>query len=187
MSRILKPIRLVLLFIIMLPTLSMANDREYAVKSGFIYNFARYSEGDWFNPKTSQRYVICSFDPQFVLIASKTLLSQKVKNRLVEVQLISLSGISNVHCNTLFFSNQNSNMLSEVLANPNFAQTMLIGERKDFLKSGGHINLFITGGKVRFEVDSSALSQADIKMSSKRNRIKNVPVSRRRVQNSAGF
>ncbi|WP_317715828.1 YfiR family protein [Vibrio sp. TH_r3] len=151
----------------MSPTLSMANDREYAVKSGFIYNFARYSEGDWFNPNTAQRYVICSFDPQFVLIAAKTLVSQKVKNRLVEVQLVSQDGISSSHCNTFFFSNQNSYMLSEVLANPNFSKTMLIGESKDFVKSGGHINFFITGGKVRFEVDSYALNKADIKMSSK--------------------
>ncbi|WP_413283279.1 YfiR family protein [Vibrio sp. MA40-2] len=168
MSKILKSIRLILYIVIyMSPTLSMANDREYAVKSGFIYNFARYSEGSWFNPNDSQRYIICSFDPQFVLTASKTLALQKVKNRLVEVHLISVDGIASSTCHSFFLTNKNTNMVDKVVHNPNFADTMLIGENKSFIGSGGHINLFITGGKVRFEVDSYSLSQSGIKMSSK--------------------
>lgn len=152
---------------IMSPGLSYANEREFAVKAGFIFNFARYSEGSWFNPNRSDRYTICSFNPQFVLTASKTLKNQKVKNRPVEVHLVSVKGIPNEICNSFYLTSINDSLIGKVVDNPKLSNTMLIGENKKFIQSGGHINLFITGGKVRFEVDANALASSGIKMSSK--------------------
>lgn len=149
------------------PVFSYANDREYAVKAGFIFNFARYSEGEWFNPKRSDRYIICSFNSQFVLTASKTLANQKVKNRPVEVHLVSNLGVPNEMCNSFYLTSVNDEFMNKVIDNAKLKNTMLIGESKNFIRSGGHINLFITGGKVRFEVDANSLVSSGIKMSSK--------------------
>lgn len=159
--------------------LSYANEREYAVKAGFIFNFARYSEGSWFNPNRRDNYIICSFNSDFVLTASKTLTGQKVKNRQVEVHLVSRKGMPNDSCNSFFLTERNAALIKKVVKNESLSKTMLIGEMKTFIPSGGHINLFIAGGKVRFEVDSDALLGADIKMSSKVLRLGRV-VERRR-------
>lgn len=158
---------LFLLGALLVPTYAWPNEREYAVKSGFIYNFARYSEGNWFNPNRSKNYIICSFNQEFVLTASKTLVGQKVKNRLVEIHLVSRNGIPDRMCNSFFLTEKNSDLMDKVLNNKKLSNAMLVGERKSFIKSGGHINLFLTGGRVRFEVDSKALTEAGIKMSSK--------------------
>lgn len=160
-------IHVLLLVTFLLPAKSWANQREFAVKAGFIYNFARYSEGNWFSSNKSQHYVICSFNPKFVLSASQTLANQKVKNRLVEVYLVSKQGTPNGTCNSFYLTQENNYLISKVVDNPQLRNTMLIGENNQFIQSGGHINLFITGGKVRFEVDADALTNAGIKMSSK--------------------
>jgi hypothetical protein len=144
-----------------------ANEKEYAVKSGFIYNFARYSEGNWFNPARSKNYIICSFNPEFVLTASRTLIGQKVKNRLVEVHLVSKQGIPTSVCNSFFLTEENADLIDKVVNNDLLKKTMLVGEKSSFIRTGGHINLFITGGKVRFEVDANTLLDSGIKMSSK--------------------
>ncbi|MFC1235414.1 YfiR family protein [Vibrio sp. F74] len=160
--------------------LSYASEREYAVKAGFIFNFARYSEGNWFNPNLRSNYIICSYNPDFVLTASKTLIGQKVKNRQVEVHLISREGMPDDSCNSFFLTEKNSDLIEKVTRNESLKKTMLVGEMKTFVPSGGHINLFITGGKVRFEVDSDALLDAGIKMSSKVLRLGRVVEGRRK-------
>lgn len=143
------------------------SEREYAVKAGFIYNFARYSDGDWFDPELSAKYIVCSFNPEFVLSASKTLVNQKVKNRPVEVHLVSRMGIPDESCNSFFLTERNYNLLANVVANERLNKAMLISEKHGFIEDGGHINLFIAGGKVRFEVDAVRLQSAGINMSSK--------------------
>ena len=51
--------------------------------------------------------------------------------------------------------------------NKAFSNLMLVGEFDGFLASGGHINFFIVGGKVRFEIDPIKLKNSGINMSSK--------------------
>lgn len=143
-----------------------ANEQEYAIKAGFIYNFARYSDGRWFNSNRFEHYIICSFDPKFVLTASKTLVGKKVKNRTVEVHLVSRKGRPDASCNTFFLAEPDYDLLTKVVNNSELSRSMLIGEKAGFLEAGGHINLFLNSGKVRFEVDAHRLKQAGIQMSS---------------------
>ncbi len=145
---------------------AVATPREDAIKSGFLYNFARYSDGDWFNPDIKSTYNICSFNPEFITAAKNTLKDLTIKKRPIKVYLLTSFQGDIVDCDTLFLSKGDSEkwVTSD---NKAFSNVMLVGEFDGFLASGGHINFFIVGGKVRFEIDPIKLKNSGINMSSK--------------------
>jgi hypothetical protein len=144
-----------------------ASDREIALKAGLIFNFAVYSKGEWFDTVKHKNYLICSPDPSFVRVARKTLQNKKVRNSPVLVQYISLDTFRSYHCNAIFFSANRNIALKFDPLNSNFLAAMLIGESDGFIESGGHINFFLAGGRVRFEIDPAGLSNSNIDVSSK--------------------
>lgn len=144
-----------------------ASDRENALKAGLIFNFAVYSKGDWFNNVEQNNYLICSPDKDFIRVARQTLQNKKVRNSHVLVQHISIDTLRNHHCNSIFFStNTNIGLEFSPLASV-FQGAMLIGESDGFIEQGGHINFFLAGGKVRFEIDPIGLHNSSIEVSSK--------------------
>tara|TARA_R110001583_G_scaffold11285_1_gene51324 strand:- start:51437 stop:51997 length:561 start_codon:yes stop_codon:yes gene_type:complete len=144
-----------------------ASPREDAIKSGFIYNFARYSQGKWFNETTNKNYYICSFNAQFIASANHTLKARKIKNLPVIMSLLSSQFDNISHCNTLFMTKDDVDKWSYLVKQVPLTSIMLVGEFDDFIATGGHINFFIVGGKVRFEVNPDKLKQSGILMSSK--------------------
>lgn len=147
--------------------MAIASPREDAIKSGFIYNFARYSQGEWFNAELKPSYNICSFDAQFVEIATHTLKARTIENRPVVVHLLRSEFQGITDCNTLFISKNDIDKWNYLIKNKQLSKLMLVGESAGFIASGGHINFFIVGGKVRFEVNPDKLKQSGIDMSSK--------------------
>ncbi|MDN3682815.1 YfiR family protein [Vibrio tapetis subsp. quintayensis] len=136
-------------------------EREYALKAGFLYNFARYSDGDWFDPSVNDAYTLCSPDAEFVRVAKQTLQGQLVKSRPVSVIQVDSPSIQ---CNSLFLTHaQGHQFVNDV----SFKHTMLVGQEDGFAAKGGHINFFIAGGKIRFEVSPDNLAKAGIKLSAK--------------------
>lgn len=155
-----------LTLMLMLSTSAFATTREDAIKSGFIYNFARYSQGEWFNPDIKSTYNICSFNPEFITATKNTLKDLTIKKRPIKVHLLTSFEGDIVDCDTLFLSKGDSDKWATSY-NKAFSNIMLVGEFDGFLASGGHINFFIVGGKVRFEIDPIKLKKSGINMSSK--------------------
>ena len=153
----------------LLSNYAMASLREDAIKSGFLYNFARYSEGRWFNPKLDNNYTICSFDIQFVDVAIQTLKDRTINGVPVVVHLLNSEFEDLSHCKTLFILKNDINKWPALIENHALLTTelMLVGEFEGFIASGGHINFFIVAGKVRFEVNTLRLKESGIGMSSK--------------------
>ena len=160
-------VTLSLLLSIIGSTQVFATPREDAIKSGFIYNFVRYSNGDWFDPDKSKHYLICSFDAQFVEIAASTLKERSIENRPVVLKLVEPDLVGLKDCNTLFVSKNNIDLWTRTLIHHRLSKLMLVGEFDGFIETGGQINFFIVGGKVRFEVNQNRLREAGIEMSSK--------------------
>lgn len=146
---------------------AVASVREDAIKSGFLYNFARYSHGEWFNSTLKPIYNICSFNPQFIKVARSTLKDMSIKSRPVVITLLMQQGKYVTECDTLFISKGDTDKWNDLIAKGLLSKVMLVGEFEGFLASGGHINFFIVGGKIRFEIDPVKLKQSNINMSSK--------------------
>lgn len=156
-----------ILLVTLFPAFCYAVDRENALKAGFLYNFARYSEGSWFDSSIDNEYVICTDSLSFYDIASDVLKDQKVQNVPVALKHIpSPEELSDSTCHS-FFITALSEHSNEFLQSPSLNETMLVGETKGFIELGGHLNFFIAGGKIRFEVDPIQLHNNGIKLSSK--------------------
>ncbi|MDG3084912.1 YfiR family protein [Vibrio hannami] len=143
------------------PVYSYAGEREFALKAGFLYNFARYSTGEWFDENVDDQYVICSLDPDFVEVAGNTLKKQIVKSRPIKTRQITAPESG---CHTLFVTKAVSN---NFINSTEFKNSMIVGQQSSFIADGGHISFFLAGGKIRFEVSPENLSNAGIKLSSK--------------------
>ena len=144
-----------------------ASDREMALKAGLIFNFAVYSKGEWFDATKHDNYLICSPNADFVKIARQTLKNKTIRKSLVVIQKISLNNLHNQHCNSIFFSADTAIGSEYSLIEQNFLGSMLVGESEGFIERGGHINFFLAGGKVRFELDPIGLHNSNIDISSK--------------------
>lgn len=156
-----------LLLAFFMSSCAVATPREDAIKSGFLYNFARYSKGDWFNASLNANYSLCSFNPHFIDVAKSTLKDLTIENRPLVVNLVTIQTEDLIKCDTLFISKKDNEKWKRLLAKGLFSKSMLVGEFESFITSGGHISFFIVGGKVRFEIDPAKLKQAGINMSSK--------------------
>lgn len=161
----LKPWLTAILFIqiCVLSANSYADERENGLKAGFLYNFARYSEGGWFDSTQSTQYNICTTSKDFAFTANQVLKGQKIKDVAVYTTFISLPQYD---CHSLFISSDTTNA-DNFMHSKEFERTMVVGESKGFIQSGGQINFFIAGGRVRFEVDPDQLERHQIKLSSK--------------------
>lgn len=162
-----KVILNLLLLAFVVSTEAVATVREDAIKSGFLYNFALYSHGDWFNPSLQSYYNLCSFNPHFIDVAKNTLKGLTIENRPVVVNLLTSATEDSIECHTLFVTKADVDKWNRLMAKGRLSQSMLVGEFQSFITSGGHISFFIVGGKVRFEIDPVKLKQAGINMSSK--------------------
>ncbi len=156
-----------LTLMLVLSTTAFATTREDAIKSGFIYNFARYSQGEWFNETTAKSYNLCSFDTEFVKAAKLTLKDLSVRKVPVEVRFLRSDIEEIAGCHTLFISKNDIAKWNDLIIKGFIPNAMLVGEFNNFILSGGHINFFIVGGKVRFEISPNKLKRAGINMSSK--------------------
>ncbi|WP_394131955.1 YfiR family protein [Shewanella maritima] len=142
---------------------TMAAEKEYAIKAGFLYNFARYSQ--WQSLEDSvDNFNICSPDATFIEIADEVLSSQTIKGKPVTTQIIApLPNEPTNQCHIVFITAETfSPPLSDFGHN-----AMLVGESDGFIESGGHIRFFLSGGKIRFEVSPDHLKHSAINISSK--------------------
>ena len=167
MKGLVRFLSLILCFYLTQVTPVKASDRELALKAGLIFNFAVYSKGDWFHSGQHADYLICSPDADFVKVARKTLQNKKVKTSPVVIQFTPINKLQSQHCHSIFFSANSK--LSEHYdpINHSFTKTMLIGDSDGFINRGGHINFFLAGGKVRFEINPTNLIDSHIEVSSK--------------------
>lgn len=140
-------------------------DREIILKSGFIYNFARLSEGNI--PQTnSNHYYICSQDDDFLTVSNKVFEGKEVKGlSIITKKVTSINAVEG--CNVFFVSKRHFPVWQSALLSDVFKKTMLIGEEKGFIQSGGHVNFFLLSGKIRFEISLDNLKNSGIKLSSK--------------------
>ncbi len=155
----------VLLLVLVMAGQAVANEKELAIKAGFLFNFARYSE--WSAPATPLGYFkLCSPDIEFVDKAAWILHERTVHDLPIKVSFVDLNSLEINQCNLLFVSSgfyqQWLSVDKSLLSN-----TMLVGENEEFIHQGGHIRFFLLAGKVRFAISPDALNKANIVMSSK--------------------
>ncbi|MBB1450718.1 YfiR family protein [Pseudoalteromonas sp. SG43-1] len=142
-----------------------AVEKEYMLKAGFLYNFARFGHWDYHLGSLNE-FIICSPDKYFIDAANNALKNRTIKNLPLYNKLITLDEVTTSACNMLFITSDTfiewQNITPLELKN-----VMLIGETDTFIENGGHIRFFLSSGKIRFEIAPKQLKDAGITMSSK--------------------
>ena len=144
---------------------AIAIEKEYALKAGFLFNFARY--GEWNNQvNTASSFTLCSPDTSFINVSRSILNGRKVNKLPIENVDVSITETDLDQCNILFITADTFEFW-EQLNNKHLANVMIVGETDNFIEQGGHIRFFLSGGKIRFEVSPDKLKLSGITMSSK--------------------
>jgi len=141
---------------------------EYEVKAAFIYNFIQFVE--W--PQTAfadpaAPFRVCVYgDNPFGSALERTIRGEQVNGHPIAIERVAVGGMV-TQCQLLFVPQSQSARTAGVLRAAGEAPVLSVGESPNFLRAGGMINLFVEGGRVRFDVNLSAASARGLVASSK--------------------
>jgi hypothetical protein len=141
---------------------------EYQIKAAFLFNFAKFVE--WpatALPRPTSPLVIGLLGPTpFGEDLARTIRGKSIDGHPLVIK--EFSGPAEVtNCHILFISTSEKKRLPEILAALKGASVLTVGETERFAESGGMINFFLEGTKIRFQINQDAASQVGLKISSK--------------------
>lgn len=140
--------------------------REYRVKAGFLFNFAKYIE--WpasVLPLTNSeiRIGVLAEDPAAPIL--QEVLKGKVANgRPIKVMLLKSLG-ELPDCHIFFLSRAERARVDEVLTRARGTTTVTVGEVDQFAHRGGIVNFIRQNDAFRFEVNLVGAERAGLKVS----------------------
>lgn len=153
---------LVLFVATALPSDAVASERHDQIKAAFIYNFARFTEwpSDSFDsPSSSVRLCFRSSHP--LSRALDTIDRKMVGDRSIE--LIRLhDGAVEAACHISLLSEADT-----AQSIPAARGLLTVGDAPHFAENGGVIELIQVGRQIRFQINSTAIDRAHLRMSSK--------------------
>jgi len=144
-------------------------NREYPLKALFLYNFGSYAE--WPPGAFSNDQAPCVIgvlgsapinDTLNEIAAAKTIGGRKI----VIEQFNSVDDLKS--CQILFIARgvaapQQRVAIESLKTRP----VLIVGESPDFAAAGGCVNFYVEANKIRFEVNTAAVRQRQLKLSSK--------------------
>lgn len=139
---------------------------EEALKVAFVYNFAKFSEWPVIEGVAGREsLLICvlgriSFQRHLAVIDGKAVGNQHV----VVEYLHDLLEIS--RCHILLAGELEANARTAALGAAQPFPVLTISDQRDFILSGGMVELFETGQQLRFKVNREKIEAAGIKLSS---------------------
>jgi hypothetical protein len=145
---------------------STLTGREYDVKIGFIYNFAKFvtwpKEAFDKDPDT---LVLCYVADDPSLKAFYKLNGKIIKGRKIKVVAFD-DGACLEQSHIIFFATQNKDYIQQILEQAKGRSILTIGEVEGFTQWGGVINFFEELNRLRFKVNLAAAQREGLKMSS---------------------
>jgi hypothetical protein len=173
-ARCLKFVRVLAIFFSCAPSTSSVlfaqakSAREYEVKAGYLYNFARFvywPANAFSDPKQPVCVCIYGRDP-FGHSLEDALLGKTIGDRPVilghALQLEDLSG-----CQIIFVGGFEHAPIGDLATRLRGRAVLLVGESEGFAASGGAIQLRVEDGRVRLIINPDAADRAGLKISSK--------------------
>ncbi len=149
------------------PYAESTTPREYLIKAGFLYNFAKFVEwpedafADGSVPLTLCIMGRDPFGSSIRSVEGETFMGRK----LVVRRFFSLREIDN--CHILFVSSSEKKRLPAILARMKGKQILSVADMEGFARRGGIINLIKVKDRIRFEINIDAARRAGLKISSK--------------------
>jgi hypothetical protein len=144
---------------------------EYEVKAAFIYNFIQFVMWPGTMSESSTPFRVCLYNANpFGMVLERTVRAEQVNGRPIVVERVQ-AGAAVSQCQILFVPQSQSDLEGVAVRAAAGSPVLTVGESPGFLRAGGMINLFVDGGRVRFDVNVAAAAARDVTISSRLLRI----------------
>ena len=136
---------------------------EYELKAAFVYNFASFT--DW-PPKAAPGMSVCVIGQDPFGRALDALEGKAVKGQSLTVRRIGSIAEARA-CRVLFISASEANNLPRLLAAVKDLPVLTVADMEDAAHQGVMIGLTIDKQRITFEINASAVQNANIVLSSR--------------------
>ena len=141
---------------------------EYQIKAAFLFNFAKYVE--WppaaFAEAASPIVIGILGENPFGDDLARMIRDKTLNDHPLMIKEFH-SPVEATNCHILFISTSEKARLAQVLEGLHGASVLTVGEMDRFTETGGMINFFAGGNKIRFQINVEAARSAGLKVSSK--------------------
>jgi hypothetical protein len=141
--------------------------KEYQVKAAFLYNFAQFIE--W--PSTALTNADTPFcigvlgDDPFGTALEETVQGETINGHKIIVEKAHrVKDLKN--CQMIFICKSEKGQLREIMSELDSSAVLTVSEIDGFAASGGVINFYLDGSKVRFEINPATAQHDGLKVSS---------------------
>ena len=140
---------------------------EYQVKAAYLYNFAKAAEWPEQTLPPGARLLIgiVGGDDEFIDTVTKTVSGKTPGTHAITVRRADTDAEISA-CHLVFFRSSAGHKRTEsaIAAAGANSRILWVGEDSGFLREGGMINLFLTHGTVRFEVNRESMERVGIRL-----------------------
>lgn len=149
------------------PAMAVAQSKEYQVKAAFLFNFAQFVE--WpdtvFTAPDAPFCIGVLGDDPFGAALDEAVRDETISGHKMIVQRArQVADLKS--CQMIFVSKSEKSHLPEILAAVGSRMVLTVGEVPGFARSGGEINFFLEGTKVRFEINPGAAQNCGLRFNS---------------------
>jgi hypothetical protein len=141
---------------------------EYQIKAAFLFNFAKFVE--WpaaaFSGATSPLVIGILGQNPFHDDLARTIRNKTIDEHPLLIKEFRAPAEA-TNCHVLFVCTSEKRQLPEVLQALKGASVLTVGEMDRFTETGGMINFFLEGTKIRFQINKDAAASAGLKISAK--------------------
>ena len=139
---------------------------EYAIKTAFIYNFAKFTE--WpaaASGATQGQIVLCAFASEPYGAALAAIEGKPVQGRIIRLRRgVRPDEIKS--CHMMFVAESEERRIPELLRAVKGSPVLTIGDADGFAEAGGMIGLITADNRVQLEINNEAAQRANLKISS---------------------
>jgi hypothetical protein len=141
---------------------------ESQIKAGFLFNFTKFVEWppEAFADSGAPIELGVLGDNPVTELLIETAAGKTVNGRTVMVHRFK-EGQDPRICHILFVSSSQENHVSQILERVKGLPILTVSETNGFAQSGGMINFFVEGNKVRLEINLDTAMRARLKISAK--------------------
>jgi hypothetical protein len=139
---------------------------EYAVKAAFLLNFTRFVE--WpataFDRSDSPLVIGILGDNPFGSLLDDVVRDERVRDRHLQVRC-SIKAEDLKGCQLVFVCRSERGHLDQVIDDLGHGAILTVSDIDGFADHGGVIRLYLSGKKIRFEINQSTAKQHELKLS----------------------
>lgn len=137
---------------------------EYAIKGMFVYNFTKYI--DWSNSTQGANFSIAVYGKSAIYQSLQQIASnKKINNKSIVVRQVTHAHEA-MDCQIIFIPRTNNPVLHETIEVLGSKGILIITEDKDMALKGSCINIITIDGKIKFELNETAVRRDGLKVAS---------------------